>query len=213
MGDSAAATWLPVGRLKPWDRNPRHDHDVAGIASSIDETGWGAPIVAQASSLRVIAGHGRLQAARWLMEHTWVQGEDGLAGRWEARRKGDLWRLADAPKPGHIPVRLVEVDDRAAKRQAIADNRYTELTEWDEDLLREMLREEYEDDPGGDWDRGLGFDDEFLEEPPDEQPAPRGGDSRGWISITVMCDPAEGDDAAMAIERALKALKIDFSLR
>jgi ParB-like chromosome segregation protein Spo0J len=57
----------PVDRLRPYGRNPRtHDDDqIAQIAASIIEFGWTNPVLVSADG-DVIAGHGRLEAARRL---------------------------------------------------------------------------------------------------------------------------------------------------
>lgn len=62
-----AATWLDVHALRPWDRNPRHNAEaVAAVAKSIAAFGFGSPLVVQAETMRVIAGHTRLLAAKQL---------------------------------------------------------------------------------------------------------------------------------------------------
>ena len=60
------AHW-PLDRLRPYARNPRtHSEDqVAQIAASIVEFGWTNPVLAAADGT-VIAGHGRIEAARRL---------------------------------------------------------------------------------------------------------------------------------------------------
>ena len=57
----------PLDRLKPYGRNARtHDDDqVAQIAASIVEFGWTSPILVDAGG-GIVAGHGRLLAARRL---------------------------------------------------------------------------------------------------------------------------------------------------
>lgn len=57
-----AAVWVDPTQLKPWPQNPRI-HDVDAIARSIERFGFAAPIVARESDGRIVAGHGRLQAA------------------------------------------------------------------------------------------------------------------------------------------------------
>lgn len=57
---------VAVGRLVPWELNPRKKQPVDEVARSIRALGFGAPILAQRSSGRVIAGHTRLQAAKQL---------------------------------------------------------------------------------------------------------------------------------------------------
>ena len=56
-----------VSELVPWARNPRiNDKAAQRLADSIRANGWGAPLLVQAGSMRVIAGHTRLKAARIL---------------------------------------------------------------------------------------------------------------------------------------------------
>lgn len=56
--------WIDVANLKPWLKNPRwNDKAVQPVANSIEEFGFGAPIVVQAGSNMIIAGHTRLKAA------------------------------------------------------------------------------------------------------------------------------------------------------
>lgn len=56
--------WIDVADLKPWLKNPRwNDQAVQPVAASIEEFGFGAPIVVQSGSNMIIAGHTRLKAA------------------------------------------------------------------------------------------------------------------------------------------------------
>ena len=57
----------PVARLKPYERNPRlhSDDQVAKVAASIASYGWTVPLLVTEDG-EVIAGHGRLLAARHL---------------------------------------------------------------------------------------------------------------------------------------------------
>ena len=62
----AAAEWVSITDLKPWEQNPRHnDHAVADVASSIERFGFASPIIARLNG-EVIAGHTRLKAAQSL---------------------------------------------------------------------------------------------------------------------------------------------------
>lgn len=101
---------LSVEDLVPYAGNPRThpDWQVAQIAASIAEFGFVSPILI-GPDRTIIAGHGRLMAARQL-------------------------GLAEVPviELGH----LTEVQRRAL---VIADNRIAENAGWDEDLLRAEL--------------------------------------------------------------------------
>ena len=113
--NESAAVWLPVGALRPNPRNPRaHGVEVARLARTIVRTTWGAPIIAQASTHRIIGGHGRLDAAKLILAGIEV---DGIA-------RGGPEHLFDrsAPGPGLVPVRLVDVSDAEADAMTLADN-------------------------------------------------------------------------------------------
>jgi len=66
----ASATYaiLPIASLVRWARNPRTgmEEGSAKLASTIDAVGWGADVLVQRGTLRVIAGHLRLLAAERL---------------------------------------------------------------------------------------------------------------------------------------------------
>ncbi|EDP61901.1 ParB domain protein nuclease [alpha proteobacterium BAL199] len=105
------ASW-PIGRLLPYARNARihDDGQVAKIAGSMAEFGWTVPVLV-AGSGEIIAGHGRVLAARKL----------GL----EAVPVIVLDHLTPAQRQAY----------------RIADNRLTELGGWDEALLAGELKE------------------------------------------------------------------------
>lgn len=59
---------LPIDQLKGWDRNPRANMDEGSdrLAQTIGAVGWGADVLVQRSTMRIIGGHLRLRAARKL---------------------------------------------------------------------------------------------------------------------------------------------------
>ena len=64
MMEKQKSELVNVSRLVPWGRNPRkNDAAAKRLAESIQANGWGAPLLVQAGSMRVIAGHTRLKAA------------------------------------------------------------------------------------------------------------------------------------------------------
>jgi ParB-like chromosome segregation protein Spo0J len=99
--------YLPLADLVPYARNPRthSDDQVARIASSIKEFGFTNPILLDGRK-GIIAGHGRLLAAREL----------GL----EKVPCIDLGHLTGEQKKAYL----------------IADNKLALSAGWDEDLLR-----------------------------------------------------------------------------
>ena len=105
-------TYRAVSDLIPYARNARthSDEQVARIAASIREFGWTNPILTDGAS-GIIAGHGRLAAARKL-------------GMTEVPTI-DLTGLSDAQKRAYI----------------LADNRMALDAGWDEDLLAIELKD------------------------------------------------------------------------
>ena len=95
-----------VNSLIPYARNAKQHSDaqVAQIAASIREFGWGAPILIDSVS-NVIAGHGRLLAARKL-------------------------GMSEVPV-----VPLVHLTDTQRRALIIADNKIGENASWDSELL------------------------------------------------------------------------------
>jgi DNA modification methylase len=104
-------TYLRTASLKPDPRNPRvhSDKQVRQIAQSIESFGFNVPLLID-DQQKVIAGHGRLLAAR---------------------KMG--WDTVPAIKLSHLTE---------SQRMAflIADNRLTENSSWDEQMLGEQLK-------------------------------------------------------------------------
>ena len=102
----------PLERLLPYARNPRthSDAQVAAIAASMVEFGFNDPIEVTPEGL-VIAGHGRLLAARKLG-----------------------WRQVPV-------LVLEHLDETRRRAYAIANNRTAETAGWDEELLALELKE------------------------------------------------------------------------
>jgi len=103
---------VPVDTLLPYARNARTHSagQVAQIAASIREFGWTNPILVDGSN-GVIAGHGRLLAARKL-------------------------GLLEVPV-----IELAHLTETQRRAYVIADNRLAEAAGWDDDLLRVELAE------------------------------------------------------------------------
>lgn len=127
----AAAVYFPVRELRAWGQNYRRNHRVVELARTILRTRWGAPIVAQRSTRRIIGGHGRSFAALAILEGIEV---DGLS-----RGGPQHYFDPEAPAPGLVPVRFLDVSDAEADALAIADNARGLQGEDDVDLLVEHL--------------------------------------------------------------------------
>jgi DNA modification methylase len=102
----------PIDRLIPYAKNPRthSDAQVAQIAASIAEFGFNNPVLVDTKD-GIIAGHGRLLAARKL-------------------------KLDQVPV-----VVLDHLSETQKRAYILADNRLAELAGWDEELLRGELAE------------------------------------------------------------------------
>jgi DNA modification methylase len=109
---------LPVSTLKPYARNPRthSKSQVRQIADSIREFGWTNPVLVDDAN-GVIAGHGRLEAAR-------------------------LLGLGVVPV-----IRLSAMTEAQKRAYVIADNRLAENAGWDRGLLALELQGVMEIDP------------------------------------------------------------------
>jgi DNA modification methylase len=106
MHDLAIA-WRPLGELIPYARNPRihSDAQVAQIAASIREFGWTNPVLVDGES-GIIAGHGRVMAARKL-------------------------GLERVPV-----IELAHMSESQKRAYVLADNQLALNAGWDDELLR-----------------------------------------------------------------------------
>ena len=103
---------LRIDELRPYERNPRtqSDDQVAKLAASLVEFGWTMPILVN-DELEVIAGHGRILAARRL-------GLDAVP-----------------------VIRLAHLTPEQVRAYRIADNKLALDAGWDEELLVRVLDE------------------------------------------------------------------------
>jgi site-specific DNA-methyltransferase (adenine-specific) len=111
MGETAA-TWEPIDSIKPWAKNPRKND--------------GEPVDRVAKSIERFGFSApivvRAQDNRIIAGHT----------RWKAAQKLGMTQ---------VPVRFMPLDEDQAAALALADNRLSEITPWDDEGLAEVLRE------------------------------------------------------------------------
>ena len=103
--------YLPVGALRPYERNARkhRKEDVQGIVNSIQQFGFDDPIGIWGPDNLIVEGHGRLLAAKQLGMET-------------------------------VPcIRLDHLNDEQRRAYALAHNKTAENSEWDFDILPEEL--------------------------------------------------------------------------
>jgi DNA modification methylase len=108
----AIVTYLPIGSIVPDPNNPRmHSREqIKAIARSIDAFGFNAPILVDTAN-RIVAGHGRLDAAKLL----------GL--------------------PQTPVIRLEHLSEQQAKAYMLADNKLTDRSSWDHREVAIVLKE------------------------------------------------------------------------
>ena len=102
---------LGISTLKPYARNARThtNKQIRQIAASIETFGWTNPILID-QDRQIVAGHGRLAAAK-------------------------LLGLEEIPA-----IRLSDLTEAQVQAYVIADNRLAELAGWDEELLSIELK-------------------------------------------------------------------------
>jgi len=102
----------PIDRLRPYERNPRthSPEQITKIAASLLEFGWTNPILVDDSN-GVIAGHGRLLAARKL-------------------------GMTDVPT-----IELSSLTDAQRRAYILWDNKSALKASWDDEMLLVELRE------------------------------------------------------------------------
>lgn len=111
--DNLKIEYIPVGKVKPYDKNARKhkDFDVDAIVRSIEEFGFDDPIGIWSDKNIIVEGHGRLLAAKKL----------GM---------------------NEVPcIRLDHLTDEQRRAYALAHNKTAENSEWDLELLPLELEE------------------------------------------------------------------------
>ena len=114
----AQREYLPIGVLRPWQRNARtHSRkQIRQIADSIRTFGFTNPVLVDRKNT-ILAGHGRVAAA-------------------------ELLSMSDVPC-----VRLESMTAAEQRAYVLADNKLALNAGWDEELLAEELRGACSDDP------------------------------------------------------------------
>ncbi len=106
----------PIEHLHPDPANARthNEKSIAAIADSMAAFGQDQPVIVQKEGSIIRKGNGRLAAARLLLE------------------RGDLrWK--------YLAALFVDESDLTATRRAIADNRSSELSSWEPNILAMLL--------------------------------------------------------------------------
>lgn len=130
--------------ISPAARNPK-DHDLGAIQQSIGRFGFTSPVLVDERTEKLVAGHGRLEALTQMRE----QGQEPPE-RIEAN--GSDWLV---PVIRGVGFR----SDIDAEAYLVADNRLTQLGDWSEDVLADVLKDLAENDAL----EGVGYDADDVE--------------------------------------------------
>lgn len=153
-GPAAAAEWINVHSVIPWDNNPRdNDHAVPAIAQSIAKFGFGRTFVGWRPNGErlLVVGHTARKAVLYLLENAPVYSFQTTNGKCkECKQPVDASHEPkcskrvppDAPSIGMIPMRWrSDWTEAEARAYAIADNKLGELSGWVDDELARQLKE------------------------------------------------------------------------
>ncbi|MHA2344739.1 MAG: DNA modification methylase, partial [Candidatus Hodarchaeales archaeon] len=112
----AAAEYIAIEKLKPWDANPRQNENaIKQVADSIKRFGFGTPVLVRKEDNVIIAGHTRYEACKLL-------------------------------NIKELPVRYMDLDPVESRLLALADNKLNELADWDDDKLSTIIQDMKEED-------------------------------------------------------------------
>lgn len=127
----AAAEWIAIDDLVPWDKNPRRHapEKVKEASKSLRRFGFVNPVVTWGG--RLVGGHMRRRAMLAILRDD---------PKLEKSRNAKLRATLTGPTVRHLPVRCGQFDSEAeANAYAIRDN--NPLGEWNDESLGDVLRE------------------------------------------------------------------------
>lgn len=185
-----AAEWTAIGNLVEWDKNPRFNNH------AVENVAVSIQRFGFASPIIAQKNSNRIIAG-----HT----------RFKAAKKLGL---------DFVPVRFMDLTDAEADALAIADNKIGELSKWDEDVLRDLIKDLEDEFPPEslgfselelekmfehttDWDD---FADETLQDESDFA-----GDS--MTAVTVFVENQYKVSATEVIKAALEEYGYEYSFR
>jgi hypothetical protein len=177
--------WVDWRTLRPWPGNPKSysADEVAELAESVKQNGWGRPAVCN--------------------RYPGLEGEiiEGHRSRLAAELLGDGVALG-APGPGLMPVRWVRLPPKRAHALALAATRIPK-SELDDDKLKELVRS-HELDPL-DW-LTAGFEESevraLMFDPwPESKPGKKGGKAGEGLSYQIIIECADEQQQTDLLER------------
>ena len=123
--------YTQLQQIVPNDKNPK-EHDIEEIIRSFQRFGFTNPLIVDSNTNKLVAGHGRLQALIYLQNRQ-QQAPDGIK-----TDENDFW---------YVPtIERAFLNENEAMAYIIADNKLTEIGNWDNDKLSDMVNELLEND-------------------------------------------------------------------
>lgn len=124
--DEVRVEYRKLADLARWPRNPKA-HDIPQLKASLRRFGFVLPVVEDAASQQLVAGHGRLEA---LLEMQ----KDGEPAPSRVRVSADgSWSIP-------VVSGVAFASEREAEAYLLADNRLVEAGGWDSEALNEILK-------------------------------------------------------------------------
>jgi len=141
-------TYQRLDLVEPNNKNPK-EHDIEEIMRSFKRFGFTNPLIVDSNTKKLVAGHGRLEALIYLKNRD-QQAPDGI------KEENGHWLVPTIERPF--------VNENEAMAYIIADNKLTEVGDWDNAKLADMVNELLENDV--DLVSGIGIYnlDEFITE-------------------------------------------------
>jgi ParB-like chromosome segregation protein Spo0J len=173
---------VPIDELTPHPQNPRQG-DIGAIVESIRVNGFFNVIGVQRSTGYIVFGNHRWLAAKEVRKLILTDPD------WEGWPQ--LWGTDLAT----IPVVYLDVDDEAALRMLLADNRLSDLATYDDHSLATLLTDLHQQT--ADALAGTGYSPDDLDEllrrtqtVPLDTGGSGGGTGEGWIVLRFIVPPA-----------------------
>lgn len=135
----AAAVWVHISELEPWEKNPRKNDEAAPkLAKLIVKLGFGTALLAWVNPTtgrkQILGGHTRQKAVA-ILQRKLPECSKSQRSKWHP----DAIRVAET---GMVPVRIrADLTQEQAAQLAIADNKANEFAEWDNEALASVLSE------------------------------------------------------------------------
>ena len=122
--------YTQLHQIVPNDKNPK-EHDIEEIIRSFQRFGFTNPLIIDSNTNKLVAGHGRLQALKYLKARE-QQAPDGI------KENNNDWLVPT--------IKRAFLNENEAMAYIIADNKLTEIGNWDNNKLSDMVNELLEND-------------------------------------------------------------------